>query len=291
MRQFDEAMFVGKEVIHAKFGKGKIISADQSCVSVSFEIGVKDLSIEVAFADGKNMKLTDAVSQSLVEEIISENKAKKQEEARMKKEAAESKRKAEVAEEIAKNKAKRSKTGKTAWIKFEGEQDRNRMANVHVVMQNGKPWYVLHYSKRPSGVKDGDTFYLAEGIIDDSGKRKQVITARGKLLGFSDENFSPKEWEKTFPWLSWHPWYVVIAECEVLDAEIRKGLKLEHVINELGTETYLSTSGMNRDHDYLMKVHCQKQSMKLTEEAETFINKEFNKLVEKYGSKHYKTIL
>ena len=291
MRQFDETLFVGKEVIHAKFGKGKIISADQSCVSVSFEIGVKDLSIEVAFADGKNMKLTDAPSQKLVEEIINENREEKRKEDRMKKEAAEAAHKAEAAEEKAKNTAKRSKTGKTAWVKFEGEQDRNRMANIHVVMQNGKPWYVLHYSKRPSGVKDGDTFYLAEGIIDDAGNRRQVITARGKLMGFSDDNLSPKEWEKTFPWLSRHPWYVVSTECESLDAEIRRGLKLERVINELGTETYLSTSGMNRDHGYLMKVHCQKQSMKLTEDAEAFINKEFDKLVEKYGSKTYKTEL
>ena len=82
MRQFDELLFVGKEVIHAKFGKGKIVSADQSYVSVSFEIGVKDLSIEVAFADGKNMRLIDDSAQKLVEEIINENRAEKQKEDR-----------------------------------------------------------------------------------------------------------------------------------------------------------------------------------------------------------------
>jgi len=291
MRQFDEALFVGKEVIHSKFGKGKIISADQSCVSVSFEIGVKNLSIEVAFADGKNMKLTDAVSQALVEEIINENKVEKQEEARLRKEAADAKRKAEIAEERAKNKAKRSKAGKTAWIKFEGEQDRNRMANIHVVTQNGAPWYVLHYSKRPINVNDGDSFFLSEGVIDDQGNRHQIITARGHLYAFNKNNYSPDAWIKEHPWIPSHPWYIVIKDCEVLDASIKHGLKLEHVISAVGSETYLSTSGLDKDYDSLMHLHNRRAHMMLTEASEEFINRQFDILVEKYGSKTYKTEL
>lgn len=291
MRQFDETLFVGKEVIHTKFGKGKIISANQSCVSVSFDIGVKDLSIEVAFADGKKMKFTDVPSQNLVEEIINENKAEKQEEERVKKEAAEAKRRAEEEERKTKASKKSNKSGRSIWIKFEGAQDKDRMANIHVVTQNGAPWYVLHYSKRPINVNDGDSFFLAEGVIDDQGKRHQIITARGHLYAFNESNYSPDSWIKEHPWIPSHPWYVVIKDCEVLDASIKHGLKLERVISAIGSETYLATSGLDKDYDYLMHLHNRRAHMMLTEASEEFINHQFDNLVKKYGSKTYKTEL
>ena len=64
---------------------------------------------------------------------------------------------------------------------------------------------------------------------------------------------------------------------------------LEQVIKDVGTETFEASSGMDRDYDYLMHIHTQKQHMKLTKEAEDYINGKFDELIEKYGAKKYYT--
>jgi hypothetical protein len=184
----------------------------------------------------------------------------------------------------------KKKSARKIWIKFEGAQDRNAKANIHKVMQNGETWYVLHYKRKPVNVKDGDAFFMAEGIADNMGRPRQVITGRGHLYGFDENNYSPEEWTKYYSWIPAHPWYVVIKDFEMLDTQISNSLMLEKVILDVGTETFEASSGKNRSYDYLMHIHTQKQHMKLTEKAETYINEKFDELIKIYGSQKFETL-
>lgn len=54
-----------------------------------------------------------------------------------------------------------------------------------------------------------------------SGKNLPVIVGRGYLLGFSEENHVTDEWINEMDWMSRYPWYCIIAECTVIDTEIK----------------------------------------------------------------------
>lgn len=174
------------------------------------------------------------------------------------------------------------------WIKFEGGQNGNVMPELHDVHTiDGKKIYILNYSKRPSKVENGDSVFMAEGLKDSFGKPYQAITGRGHLCAFSEGSECPTEWIKKYSWMEHYKYYVVIKDFEMLNVKKFRGLRLEKVINNVGTETYEASSGKERDKNYLMHIHTRRMHMILTPLAEAFINQEFDKLVEQYGSTKY----
>lgn len=287
---FDE--LIGTKVTHKKFGAGMVAAIDGDCAIVDFSGDERKISIKTAFYLSKFVSIGDIELQKKLDSFISEQEEelarKKQLEKELAEKANEEKRLAQK-QQVATRRAKANNSVETVWIKFEGAQNRNGYANLHKIIQNGKEWYVLHYKRKPANVKDGDPFFMAEGIEDIMGRPRQVITGRGHLCGFSEENYSPEEWTKFYSWIPAHPWYVVIKDFEMLDTQISNGLMLEQVIKDVGTETFEASSGMDRDYDYLMHIHTQKQHMKLTKEAEDYINGKFDELIEKFGSKKFYT--
>ena len=177
----------------------------------------------------------------------------------------------------------------TIWLKFEGPQNPNSFANLHEVFFEGKRWYVLHYtkSKKPSNVHENDEFFMAEGITDSRGKSLQVITGRGHLYAFSEENVSPKEWEETYPWIVDRPWYVIIKDFEMLNTQISNCMTLEQVVVHCGTNTYEASCGKDRNFEYVMHMHTQKIHMKLTSIASEYIHAVFDQKAKVFGSKIY----
>jgi hypothetical protein len=174
----------------------------------------------------------------------------------------------------------------TIWIKFEGPQNENGFANLHKVKNGNKTWYILNYTKtkRPSSVSDGDEFFLAEGITDSRGKNIQVITGRGHLYGFNDNNISFESWIKEYNWMEYRPWYVIIKDFERIDTPIKNCLSLDKVLLNCRSDTYESSFGQNCSFEEIKRKHTQKIHMKLTSVSSEFINKELDKLAKKYGS-------
>lgn len=283
---------VGEKVKHKKFGEGTVTSVEGDTAVIDFNGEERKLSIKMAFNQSKFVSILNLnLQQDLDNHLASleeEEAKRKQLEKEMIAKAEEEKREAQR-QRAAERRARSKSDGQTVWIKFEGAQNRNAYANLHKIIQNGKEWYVLHYKRKPANVKDGDSFFMAEGIEDNMGRPRQVITGRGHLCGFSEDNYSPEEWTKFYSWIPAHPWYVVIKDFEMLDTQISNGLMLEQVIKDVGTETFEASSGMDRDYDYLMHIHTQKQHMKLTKEAEDYINEKFDELAKQYGSKKYYT--
>lgn len=283
---------VGEKVKHKKFGEGTVTSVEGDTAVIDFNGDERKLSIKMAFNQSKFVSILNSnLQQDLDNHLASleeEEAKRKQLEKEMVAKAEEEKREAQR-QRAAERRARSKSDGQTVWIKFEGAQNRNAYANLHKIIQNGKEWYVLHYKRKPANVKDGDSFFMAEGIEDNMGRPRQVITGRGHLCGFSEDNYSPEEWTKFYSWIPAHPWYVVIKDFEMLDTQISNDLMLEQVIKDVGTETFEASSGMDRDYDYLMHIHTQKQHMKLTKEAEDYINEKFDELAKQYGSKKYYT--
>lgn len=285
---------IGIEVRHKKFGIGKVNSIDGAYINIVFGEKEKSFSFPMIFDGGNFIKAVDDSIQQKIQEFIEnqkEEEQKRKDEEKAKKDAEEEQRRIEEKKKISERQIKRKATGRTVWIKFEGAQNENAYANVHKVPVDDNTWYVLHYKMRPVNVKDGDAFFMAEGITDSNGRPRQVITGRGHLYKFSEDNYSPDEWVKIYSWIPSHPWYVVIKDFEILDAPIRNGLMLEQVITDVGAETYVASSGQDRDYEDLMHIHCRRTHMMLTEEAEEYINEKFDELVNRFGSQKFETVL
>ena len=272
----DTKDLVGQYVKNKKKEVGKIIECNGGHITVDFGERKADFQYPKAFGDGF-LIADDAKLQSQLEnEAAAYND-------RMKKESETRLTNIQMASQKTSEHNKNRKQ-ENIWIKFEGDQDSRRVANIHSVIQDGGTWYVLHFKKKPTGIKEGARFFLSEGIIDKMGNHRQVITARGHLYGFNDENYSPEEWKDKYPWIPSHPWYVVIKDFEALDNQILYGLPLEEVIIRIGSETYDSTSNMDKDYEELMRIHARRSHMRITKEAEAYIDERLDKIFDIYGS-------
>ncbi len=93
-----------------------------------------------------------------------------------------------------------------------------------------------------------------------------------------------EKWKEKYPWIPSHPWYVVIKDYEALNSQILYGLPLEEVIIRIGAETYDSTADKNKDHEDLMRIHARRSHMRITREAEKYIDERLDKIFDVYGS-------
>ncbi len=181
----------------------------------------------------------------------------------------------------------------TVWLKFGGEGSdrifgRYPMTEVSI---NGKVTYLSCYPWKPSAVKEDDEIYMAALTLDKKNKAQPVIIGRGRLQGFSKENHIEDAWVSDYTWMDRYPWYCVIKEMSLLNTEVKNGVPLDEVLGELGSDTYVSSFGKNESVADVSKKHYQKAHIRLTGNAKDFIDKELDKLSQKYGVETFRSEL
>lgn len=175
------------------------------------------------------------------------------------------------------------------WIKFEGPQNEMMPHEMIGVKDGNRTIYILNYVKRPSGVKEGATVFVASGIQDDHGISQQVITGRGILAGYDERNIVKPEWIEKYEWMAHYNNYLVLREFENLSAARRCGLMLNQVLAVVGADTYPSSEGKDASLKELRRKHTQKMHMMITDKAAEYINSELDKLFKRYGSQVYRS--
>lgn len=175
------------------------------------------------------------------------------------------------------------------WLKFEGPQNEMLPHEVISVKDGNRTLYILNYVKRPSGVKEGATVFVASGIQDDHGIPQQVITGRGILAGYDENNVVKPEWIKKYEWMAHYNNFLVLREFESMSAPRRYGLTLNQVFAALGADTYPSSEGRDVSLEDLRRKHTQKMHMKITDKAAEYIDRELDKLFKRYGSQVYRS--
>ncbi len=173
------------------------------------------------------------------------------------------------------------------WMKFNGRAENRHnpddIAQIFCIEENGKTLYLSNYPKAPS-VKDNDEVYFASLTTDTRGKNQPVIVARGILEGYDSFNIAPERWLEKAPWMDRYPHYCVVKTCEVLNIPNKQGIPLDAILNELGSDTYVSSFGKNENPSEIGKKHFQKAHIRITGNAKLIIDKRFDALSEKYGS-------
>ena len=175
------------------------------------------------------------------------------------------------------------------WIKFEGPQNELLPHEVMCVKDADRTLYILNYVKRPSGVKDGARVFVASGIQDDYGVPQQVITGRGILAGYNENNIVKPEWIAKHNWMAHYRNYLVLRKYETLSAARRYGLTLNQVFAAVGADTYPSSEGQNVSLEELRRKHTQKMHMKITDKAAEYIDSQLDKLFKQYGGQLFQS--
>lgn len=179
----------------------------------------------------------------------------------------------------------------TIWLKFDGDAEERIAGDEQFPMVrvnlHGKQVYVQNYPRRPMSIKNGDEVYLAAITTDSRGKNQPVIMGRGHLRGFSANNHVPDAWVKDFDWMEQYPWYCVMEDCELLDTVSSNGIPLDSILQKLGSDTYLVSFGRNESIQAVSQKHYQKAHIRLSGNAKEEIDKQFDKLKNRYGSVYY----
>ena len=275
---------IGKTVKHIRFGEGTITKEEKGKVYIQFDFGEK------IFPYASFEKYLACDDHDLQKEFLEKAKAFKAE-----KEISEGKRSEELKKSLEKisdnkrNSYSRPTKKYNCWIKFEGPQNEMLPHEVMRVKDGNKTLFILNYVKSPSGVKDGAIVFVASGVQDDYGIPQQVITGKGILAGYDENNIVKPEWIAEHDWMAHYNNYLVLREYENLSVARRYGLTLNQVFAGVGADTYPSSEGQNVSLEELRRKHTQKMHMRITDKAAEYINSELDKLFKRYGSQFYRS--
>lgn len=274
----DYQFLVGKVVKHNAFGEGTVLSVSNTCALISFPVGEKKLAY-TAFKGGKIVSAVEQKAQDTIESLLKADEEWEQQNKAMfvvHKPTTSSYQEPEEKSQEEEN---------SIWLKFEGSQNKNNFANVRMMKNNDQVLYFLNFSEKnqPFRVKDNDEFFTVETFTENL-TPVRVITGRGHLYGFSSHNRAVPESEKTYQDLASKPYYVVMKDFEMLNVPIKYCLRLQQVINTCKKEAFTSAVLNLNPAKGLLPVDSQKDQVKITELASEYINTEFDKLVNEYGS-------
>lgn len=179
----------------------------------------------------------------------------------------------------------------TIWLKFDGESNDRILGKYEMtkVLVNGKETYLSCYPWKPSAVKEDDEYYLAALSFDKRGKAQPIIVGRGTLKAFTNDNYVQEAWLKDYPWMDRYQWFCVIKEIRLLNTEVGNGVPLDYVLDELGSDTYVSSFGKNESIAEVAKKHHQKAHIRLTGNAKEFIDKKLDILEDEFGVETYRS--
>ena len=177
------------------------------------------------------------------------------------------------------------------WLKFDGEADDRLMASDPFPMTDfdlpsGKV-YLSNYPFKVGSIKEGDEVYFAGLTTSKNGRNLPVIIGRGHLAGFTEKNHVTDAMIAEYPWMNRFPWYVIISECDVLDAPLVEGIPLDEVWDALGSDTYLASFGRHESIPAVSHKHYQKAHIRLSGNAKQYIDKRLDTLFEQFGAIHY----
>jgi HKD family nuclease len=175
----------------------------------------------------------------------------------------------------------------TIWLKFEGESRfrYNLTERYSPNITSQFPGGITNYptSRKPS-VAEGDYIYMAVVCMDERGNPMSPhIVGRGRSEGYHEGNIATPDMIVEQEWMARFSHYCLFTEFEYLDAPILEGIPLSRVLQDVGSNTYVSTMGQSLPLADLRIRHHQKAHLRLTAQAKNYIDGLFDDLIEKHG--------
>lgn len=173
-------------------------------------------------------------------------------------------------------------------IKFGGvRSDENEFATLPDVLYKEKKIYILNASVRPRSVQNSMQFVFTRGYKDKNGKSVHIIAGRGQIEKFEENNIVLPKWIEKYDWMKKYKYYIVVKEFETLNAPLSEGLVLDDMIGEVGADFYTTTSGQELTLKQIHQHISRRPYLYITPIAKAKVDKEFDKLVARFGSTKY----
>jgi len=171
------------------------------------------------------------------------------------------------------------------WLKFEGGSGSRK--NLYESYEPTKCICInetitgFSESSFPKQIIDNDFVYIARHCKINGRGTLPYIVGRGRISApradKATANMIKEHW-----WLADFPFYCKLIDFEYLDTTIGNCIPLLSVLENVGTNTYRYTTATNLSE--LRTSHRQQAYLPLKQEAKDYIDKEFDKRVDEYGS-------
>jgi hypothetical protein len=175
------------------------------------------------------------------------------------------------------------------FVKFFGASD-NRLRQTHSVIDEvkraGCHWACTYpVAKRPRSVRDGAIIFMGRLVSEPNDIRVfGRATAMEHRPGRDDA--TPED-IRARPWKERWPCYIRVHDAEFIDDAMRDGVSLEQLMNELGADSFASTSrnaaeksGKNTDPRASLR---QQSHVELTPRAIAWLNRRLDECFERHG--------
>lgn len=169
------------------------------------------------------------------------------------------------------------------WIKFEGNGD-DRVPNEEIYVErkrrNYDNPYRTFFRRRPRGIKDGQTLFMAVVSQDQHGNPTPVIVGYATTSGFDDKN----EINEADPFYKRnqgrYPYYVEVTNGRFLKSPIKHGISLIDLVRDLKQDVYPNG---NKTESKIFTTHHQKSHIQITEKAKQYLIQKLEKRFLTYG--------
>lgn len=169
------------------------------------------------------------------------------------------------------------------WIKFEGNSE-DRVPNEEIYLdrkrRNHDHPYRTFFRRRPRGMKDGQTLFMAVVSQDQDGNPTPVIVGYATTSGFDDANeitASDPFYKRT---QGRYPYFVEITHGRYLQGPIKNGISLIDLVRDLKQDLYPNA---NKTEEQIFTTHHQKSHIQITETARQYLIQQLEKLFIEYG--------
>ncbi|GIP38451.1 hypothetical protein J31TS4_17310 [Paenibacillus sp. J31TS4] len=169
------------------------------------------------------------------------------------------------------------------WIKFEGNSG-DRVPNEDIYLDRKRKHYDDPYRtffrRRPRGIKDGQTLFMAVISQDHNGNMTPIIVGYAITSGFDDSKeigSTDYFYKRTH---GRYPYYVEITKGRYLKGAIKHGISLIDLVRDLKQDLYPNNK---KTESQIFMTHHQKSHIQITEKAKQYLILNLEKLFQRYG--------
>lgn len=167
------------------------------------------------------------------------------------------------------------------WLKFEGNSE-DRILNEVSFLEKRKKEHTrcTFFPKAPTGIKLGQTLFMAMVSSDIDGNGTPIIVGYAKTEGFNKNNiiqgnvpFNSKDYGR-------YPYFVELKEGRFLKGPIKYGISLRELARELNADLYPNPKN---NFNEIIYTHRQKSHIQITKKAHDYIIERLESLFKIYG--------
>lgn len=170
-----------------------------------------------------------------------------------------------------------------SWVKFEGLVENRHPKDDRILKSRNNGVYVTNFPRRPTGIKRGDTVFLAMLSYNSVGQPMPMIYGYGISKGFSPNNEYTPEQISHNPLLERYSYFLELENLRVINAPASECVSISELYSAIGSSLFPTTRGKSINTDDLHHMHYRRDKMRITKDGKEFLLREINERIKIHG--------